>query len=175
MHNLRALWPALLVLAVFVTGCGGGEEMPKPTGQPSPNEPQAPAAAPPKIPSELKRKPKVGKGRGSPPKRLKVEDVIEGKGESARAGQQLTVNYVGVLFESGKEFDASWERKQPFPFKLGAGAVIPGWEKGLEGMKVGGRRRLIVPPDQAYGQQGSPPAIGPNETLVFVIDLLDAQ
>ncbi len=85
------------------------------------------------------------------------------------------MNYVGVLFERGKEFDASWERKQPFPFKLGAGMVIPGWDKGLEGMKVGGRRRLTIPPEQAYGPQGSPPAIGPNETLIFVIDLLNVQ
>ncbi len=148
--------------------------MPKQTNQPSPNEAQPPAATPAK-PAELKRKPKVEKGKGSPPKKLKTEDLIEGKGAAAETGQQLTVNYVGVLFESGKEFDASWERKQAFPFKLGGGMVIPGWDKGLEGMKVGGRRRLTIPPEQAYGQQGSPPAIGPNETLIFVIDLLDAK
>ena len=82
---------------------------------------------------------------------------------------------MGVLFEIGKEFDASWERKQPFPFQLGGGMVIPGWDKGVEGMKVGGRRKLTIPPDQAYGEQGSPPTIGPNETLVFVIDLLNVQ
>ena len=174
MRILRALCPALLLLALLVGGCGGGEE-PKQTGQPSPNEGQPPAAGPAKTPPELQSKPKVEKGRGSPPKELKTEDLIEGKGAPARAGQQLTVNYVGILFESGKEFDASWERKQPFPFKLGDGMVIPGWDKGLEGMKVGGRRRLTIPPEQAYGQQGSPPAIGPNETLIFVIDLLNAQ
>ncbi len=147
--------------------------MPK-TGQPSPNEPQPPAATP-EVPPELENKPKVGEGKGSPPKKLKVEDLIEGKGKPVKPGQHLTVNYVGVLFESGTEFDASWERKQAFPFKLGGGMVIPGWEKGLEGMKVGGRRRLIVPPEQAYGPQGSPPVIGPNETLIFVIDLLEAK
>ena len=149
--------------------------MPKQTGQPSPNEAQPASPPPPQTPSELQRKPKVEKGTGSPPKKLKTEDIIEGKGKAAAANNQLTVNYVGVLFESGKEFDASWERKQPFPFKLGAGMVIPGWDKGLEGMKVGGRRRLTIPPEQAYGPQGSPPAIGPNETLIFVIDLLNVQ
>lgn len=171
MRNLRAaLCPALLALALLAGGCGGSEEMPK-TGQPSPNEPQPPAATP-EIPSELQNKPKVGEGKGSPPKELKTEDIVEGKGKAAAKGDQLTVNYVGVLFESGKEFDASWERKQAFPFKLGGGMVIPGWDKGLVGMKVGGRRRLTIPPEQAYGEQGSPPAIGPNETLIFVVDLV---
>ena len=174
MRLLRALSPALLALTLLVGGCGG-EEMPKPTNQPSPNEGQPPAAAPARTPPQLQRKPKVEKGRGSPPKQLKTKDIIEGKGKAAAKGSQLTVNYVGILFESGKEFDASWERKQPFPFKLGEGTVIPGWDKGLEGMKVGGRRRLTIPPEQAYGEQGSPPAIGPNETLIFVIDLLNVQ
>ncbi|MDQ3648628.1 MAG: FKBP-type peptidyl-prolyl cis-trans isomerase [Actinomycetota bacterium] len=123
----------------------------------------------------MRRKPKVEEGKGSLPKKLKVEDLIEGKGKPAKKGQQLTVNYVGVLFASGTEFDASWERKQPFRFKLGGGVVVPGWDKGLEGMKVGSRRRLTIPPDQAYGPQGNPPAIGPNGTLIFVIDLLDAK
>ena len=170
---LRALG-ALLIAVFLIAGCGGGEEPPKAKNQPSPNEPQQPASTP-ETPPELSEKPKIGNPSGPPPKKLEKEDLIVGKGATATAGKQLTVNYVGVLFESGKEFDASWERKQPFPFQLGASMVIPGWDKGLEGMKVGGRRKLTIPPDQAYGEQGSPPTIGPNETLVFVIDLLKVQ
>ena len=86
----------------------------------------------------------------------------------------VSVEYVGVGYESGKEFDASWGR-EPFAFQLGAGMVIPGWDQGVEGMKAGGRRELIIPPELAYGAAGSPPAIGPNETLIFVIDLLAVE
>ena len=85
------------------------------------------------------------------------------------------MNYVGVAYSTGKEFDSSFDSGQPFPFTLGAGEVIPGWDEGLEGMKVGGRRQLTIPPDLAYGAQGSPPVIKPNETLIFVIDLLSAK
>jgi peptidylprolyl isomerase len=88
-----------------------------------------------------------------------------------KAGQTATVDYVGVSFSTGQEFDASWDRGEPFPFPLGGGQVIQGWDQGVEGMKVGGRRELVIPPDLGYGPQGSPPAIAPNETLVFVIDL----
>jgi len=87
----------------------------------------------------------------------------------------VTVQYVGVDYKTGKQFDASWDRGEPFPFTLGNSEVIPGWEQGVEGMKVGGRRELIIPPQLAYGSTGSPPLIAPNETLVFVIDLLEAS
>ena len=87
----------------------------------------------------------------------------------------MIVDYVGVSFSTGQEFDASWDTGQPFPVQLGAGNVIEGWEKGLVGIKKGGRRKLTIPPEQAYGADGAPPAIGPNETLVFVIDALDIQ
>ena len=87
----------------------------------------------------------------------------------------LTMQYVGVNYADGKQFDASWDNGQPFNFQLGSGQVIKGWDEGIAGMKVGGRRELIVPPDLGYGAQGQPPAIGPNETLVFVVDLLDVQ
>ena len=98
-----------------------------------------------------------------------------GSGPVAEAGKNVPVQYVGISFTNGRQFDASWDRGEPFSFQLGAGQVIPGWDQGVAGMKVGGRRQLVIPPDLAYGKQGSPPAIGPNETLVFVVDLLGVQ
>ena len=109
------------------------------------------------------------------PAQLASEDIVEGDGATAAAGDQLTVQYVGVDYETGEQFDASWDTGQPFEFMLGAGNVIPGWDEGIEGMKVGGRRELTIPPDLAYGPQGQPPAIGPNATLVFVVDLLEVR
>ncbi|HET8948939.1 MAG TPA: FKBP-type peptidyl-prolyl cis-trans isomerase, partial [Solirubrobacteraceae bacterium] len=104
-----------------------------------------------------------------------VKDIKEGTGAEAKAGSNVTVQYVGTSFKNGRQFDASWDRGEPFSFQLGAGSVIPGWDQGVQGMKVGGRRQLVIPPDLAYGPQGSPPAIGPNETLVFVIDLVSVD
>jgi peptidylprolyl isomerase len=120
-----------------------------------------------------KTKPKVTVPKGAPPKKLVIKEIEEGTGAEAKSGDEVTVQYVGVNYKTGKEFDASWDRGEPFSFQLGAGMVIPGWDKGVEGMKVGGRRELIIPPELAYGPEGSPPAIGPNETLIFVIDLLE--
>jgi peptidylprolyl isomerase len=120
-------------------------------------------------------KPVVDKPTGTPPRRLVKEDIVKGKGPGAKPGDIVIVNYVGVSFSTGEEFDASWDTGQPFPVQLGAGNVIEGWEKGLVGIKKGGRRELIIPPEQAYGREGAPPSIGPNETLVFVIDALDIQ
>lgn len=116
-------------------------------------------------------KPEVEVPEGAPPGELVVEDIVTGEGAEAKAGDQVTVNYVGVDYETGEQFDASWDSGQEFPFQLGAGEVIPGWDQGVEGMKVGGRRQLVIPPDLAYGPQGQPPDIAPNATLVFVIDL----
>jgi peptidylprolyl isomerase len=123
--------------------------------------------------AKKKTKPKVTVPKGAPPKKLVVKEIEEGTGAEAKSGDEVTVQYVGVDYENGKEFDSSWSRNEPFSFQLGAGQVIPGWEEGVEGMKVGGRRELIVPPELAYGEAGAPPAIGPNETLVFVVDLLE--
>jgi peptidylprolyl isomerase len=120
-------------------------------------------------------KPTVEVPDGPPPTTLQVDDIFVGDGAEATAGDTLTMQYVGVNYSDGKQFDASWDNGQPFTFQLGGGQVIPGWDQGIEGMKVGGRRELIVPPDLGYGAQGSPPAIKPNETLVFVVDLLDVQ
>jgi peptidylprolyl isomerase len=122
-----------------------------------------------------KTKPKVTVPKGAPPKKLVVKEIEKGSGAEAKAGDELTVQYVGVNYKSGKEFDASWDRGEPFPFTLSEGSVIPGWVKGIEGMKVGGRRELIIPPSLGYGAAGRPPAIPPNETLVFVIDLLEVN
>ena len=109
------------------------------------------------------------------PGALVVEDIVVGKGPEAKAGDDVSMQYVGVLYSDGTEFDASWERGQPFDFKLGAGEVIPGWDQGIVGMKVGGRREMIIPPDLAYGPAGQPPDIPPDATLVFVVDLLDVK
>ena len=115
-------------------------------------------------------KPVIDKPSGAPPRKLVKEDIVKGKGPGAKPGDTVVVHYVGVNFSTGEEFDASWDAGQPFPVQLGAGEVIEGWEKGLVGIKKGGRRKLVIPPELGYGAQGSPPAIAPNETLVFVID-----
>jgi peptidylprolyl isomerase len=101
-----------------------------------------------------------------------TKEIIKGTGPEAKAGQSVTVNYVGVLYHGGKEFDASWKRSEPFTFALGKGQVIKGWDQGVAGMKVGGRRELIIPSELAYGKNGSPPTIPANAPLVFVVDLL---
>lgn len=118
-------------------------------------------------------KPEVTVPDGEPPAELVENELIEGTGAEATKGDEVTVQYVGVGFESEEEFDSSWSRNEPFSFPPGAGEVIPGWEQGVEGMKVGGRRELIIPSELAYGSTGSPPAIGPNEALIFVVDLLE--
>ena len=117
-------------------------------------------------------RPEVDPVDGAPPTHLVVDDIAVGDGEEARPGQLVTVHYVGVAFSSGEEFDASWNRGEPFSFQLGRRKVIAGWDRGVVGMKVGGRRQLVIPPALAYGEGGKPPAIGPNETLVFIVDLV---
>jgi len=107
-----------------------------------------------------------------PPTQLVTEDLVVGDGAEATPGDLLTVQYVGVRWSDGGEFDASWEREQPLEFELGAEQVIPGWEQGVEGMRVGGRRVITIPPELAYGDRGAGGVIGPDETLVFVVDLV---
>jgi peptidylprolyl isomerase len=109
---------------------------------------------------------------GPAPTQLQIKDLKTGTGAEAKAGDQVSVQYIGVLYDNGTKFDASYDHGQPFSFKLGGGQVIPGWDQGVAGMKVGGRRELIIPPDLAYGAQGQPPTIPANATLVFVIDLV---
>ena len=112
---------------------------------------------------------------GAPPERLVIEDLVDGEGATAATGDVLVVHYVGLRWSDGGEFDASWTREQPFEFELGTGSVIEGWERGFDGMRSGGRRVLTIPPELAYGDRGAPPAIGPDETLVFVVDLVEIQ
>jgi len=117
----------------------------------------------------------IDKPEGDIPFELGIEDVVVGDGDEATKGKKVSVHYVGVAFSSGEEFDASWNRGQPFEFKLGQGQVIPGWDAGVEGMKVGGRRKLTIPSAMAYGARGAGGAIKPHEPLVFVVDLLSVD
>jgi peptidylprolyl isomerase len=107
------------------------------------------------------------------PSELQIDDEVIGDGAEASSGHNVTVHYVGVAWSTGTEFDASWNRGEPFAFGLGAGQVISGWDQGVVGMRVGGRRRLTIPPDLGYGSRGAGGVIKPNETLVFVVDLLE--
>jgi peptidylprolyl isomerase len=117
-------------------------------------------------------KPEVDFPGGEPPADLEVTDLGEGTGAEAKAGDTVEVHYVGVSFSTGEQFDASWDRGSPLQFRLGVGQVIQGWDQGVQGMKVGGRRQLIIPPGLAYGDRGAPGAIAPGETLIFVCDLV---
>ncbi|MEU0404114.1 FKBP-type peptidyl-prolyl cis-trans isomerase [Streptomyces sp. NPDC006197] len=121
--------------------------------------------------SEL-TKPEIDLPEGDAPTELTIRDLVVGDGLEAKPGRVVRVHYVGVTFESGKEFDASWDRGQAFKFALGGGRVIKGWDRGIRGMKVGGRREIIVPPHLGYGNQSPSPLIPAGSTLVFVVDLL---
>jgi peptidylprolyl isomerase len=123
----------------------------------------------------LSKEPTVTPPSGPAPAKLVVKDLVKGTGLEAQVGRSVTVNYVGVLFHGGKQFDASWKRGEPSTFPLEQGKLIAGWIQGIPGMKVGGRRELVIPAALAYGAKGSPPAIPPNAPLVFVIDLLGTR
>ena len=185
--RFRPLLAALLCLAlVGLVACGeeesglgeGQEKAAEKQKDEGASEEAAPGAgaAGAKVSREAaqRSKPKIKVPGGQAPGQLEIRDLQKGTGATVKAGDQIAVNYSGVLYKNGKEFDSSFG-KQPFQFQLGAGMVIPGWDKGLEGAKVGARRRLTIPPEDAYGAEGSPPTIGPNEPLVFVIDVLGKQ
>ena len=175
----------VLLLTAVLAACGssGGKALSAgsgATGSTSTSPTTTPASpvttgsqAGPTVPGsvDLTKKPVIVVPSASPPTTLVIQDIVTGTGAQAQSGSSVTVQYVGVSYSTKQQFDASWDRNQPFPFQLGAGQVIQGWDRGVVGMKVGGRRQLVIPPDLAYGPQGSPP-IGPNETLIFVIDLL---
>jgi peptidylprolyl isomerase len=118
------------------------------------------------------QRPTVTVPPGAAPTTLQMTDLTPGTGAVAQAGRRVEVHYVGVAWSTGRTFDASWDRGQTFGFVLGAGQVIPGWDQGVAGMRVGGRRRLVIPPNLAYGSRGAGGVIGPNETLIFVVDLV---
>ncbi|WP_404370325.1 FKBP-type peptidyl-prolyl cis-trans isomerase [Kytococcus sedentarius] len=120
-------------------------------------------------------KPEVDFPEGEAPTDLVVEDLIEGDGAQAGAGDVISAHYVGVSFSTGEQFDASWDRGAPLQFQLGIGQVIAGWDQGMQGMRVGGRRKLTIPAHLAYGDQGAGGVIGPGETLIFVVDLVDVS
>jgi len=174
---VRKSTPLLALLAL--AGCGSSSNhsiQAAPSGGSVPAQVQSTPTPAPPASGPLSSKPHVAKPAGAAPKTLVVKDLIPGTGRAASPGQSLSVEYVGVLFKTGKQFDASWDRaKMPFTFTLGQGMVIPGWDKGLAGMKIGGRRELVIPAALAYGPQGQPPTIPPNSPLVFVIDLLAAN
>jgi peptidylprolyl isomerase len=155
-----------VALALAIAGCGDSDDSAtQSTGEATTEQPDAGAV-------NLNKKPKVTVPSAPAPKQLQEKDLVEGSGAEAKAGDEVTVQYVGVGYDSGEEFDASWDRGEPFTFTLGAGEVIKGWDQGVAGMKVDGRRELTIPASLAYGPAGSPPVIGPNETLIFVVDLL---
>ena len=120
-------------------------------------------------------KPEVDFPEGEAPTDLVVEDLIEGDGAQAGAGDVISAHYVGVSFSTGEQFDASWDRGAPLQFQLGIGQVIAGWDQGMQRMRVGGRRKLTIPAHLAYGDQGAGGVIGPGETLIFVVDLVDVS
>lgn len=120
-------------------------------------------------------KPEVTIPAGDPPSTLEVDDLAEGAGVEAVAGSEVDVHYVGVSWSTGAQFDASWDRRGTFSFRLGSGQVIAGWDQGVAGMKVGGRRRLTIPPELGYGSRGAGGVIAPGETLVFVVDLVGVR
>jgi peptidylprolyl isomerase len=168
---------ACLFLTLFAVACGDDNEQEAAT----PPEETATATETPAatgevdasaISKDLSEKPAVAQPSGSPPAELQKTDIVKGKGKAAKAGDVVSVQYVGNSWSTGAQFDASWDRGgEPFQFPLGAGQVIPGWDQGVAGMKPGGRRLLVIPPDLAYGAQSPSPDIAPNETLIFVVDL----
>jgi peptidylprolyl isomerase len=161
---------AIAALTLFAAGCGDDKKNDTSASSPTATvtTPTATATTPA---TPTAKKPKVSVPSGPAPKKLVIKDIKKGTGAAAKSGDQLTVNYVGVLYKTKKQFDASYDRGQPFTLTLGAGQVIPGWDKGLVGMKTGGRRELIIPPADGYGANGAGP-IPPNSTLVFVVDLV---
>jgi peptidylprolyl isomerase len=169
---------ATLGTAALIAGCGSSKSSTIGVGDESSSANAAVEHAPPPVTTPtsgpLSTEPKITPPKGPAPKTLVVKEIVKGTGTEAKAGESVTVNYVGALYSNGKVFNASWETKEPFTFALGEGQVIPGWDKGVPGMRVGGRRELIIPSELAYGAKGSPPKIPPNAPLIFIVDLLSA-
>jgi peptidylprolyl isomerase len=199
MTRSRSIALSLSVLSLaggLIAGCGGGDDNgfrkdgSKIDGDPSttlpaelastkstvktrqPGEPLPEQKNVTGVSTDLKTKPTAPKATGTAPKELQASDVVVGTGDEAKEGDKVTVQYVGQLFSNAKEFDTSWKKgRTPFEFTIGQGQVIQGWDQGIPGMKVGGRRVLVIPADLAYGSAGSPPTIPANAPLIFVVDL----
>ncbi len=171
---------ALLGAGLLIAGCGSSGETGTITigneskadnsliGAVNPEIPKTPTAGP------LATKPTIAPGTPPPPSKTVTKDLVVGTGPEAKKGATVYVNYVGADFKTGKEFDSSWKRNEPFLFVVGTGEVIKGWDEGVVGMKVGGRRELIIPGSEAYGSKGQP-EIPPNEALIFIVDLLKVK
>ncbi len=181
LHTPRprlALAAAALAAAVLLAGCGssasseaigvGHESTADNALIEHTTTPTTPTSGP------LSKEPKITPPKTPAPTTLTTKDIIVGSGPEAKTGSQVSVNYVGALYSNGSIFDASWKRNEPFDLTLGQGQVIEGWEKGIVGMRVGGRRELIIPAELGYGKRGSPPKIPPNAPLIFIVDLLAA-
>jgi peptidylprolyl isomerase len=187
LRSRAGLGLATLAAGALIAGCGSSgssstitvgnenkadESLAKSGAAATTPSPTASTAAKTPTSGPLAKEPSVAIPAGAAPSALVVKDIIKGTGAEAKAGQPVTVNYVGALFHGGKVFDASWKRNEPFTFTLGQGAVIKGWDQGVAGMKVGGRRELVIPAALAYGSKGAGASIPPNAPLVFVVDLL---
>ena len=178
VHAITAL------LAIAVAGCGGESEPAPESSAPTPTptataaaaeaatEPVTVAGVTVEGAENLEAEPTVTIEKGAkPPAELVSRDLVKGDGAEIASGDQVGVRYTGVSWSTGEKFDASWDSgTEPFTFPIGAGQVIPGWDQGVAGMRVGGRRLLIIPPDMGYGAEGRPPVIAQNETLIFVVD-----
>jgi peptidylprolyl isomerase len=183
LRRLRAgLLTALMLLlaGLLIAGCGSSSGSSTITiGNESKADNKLITAEDPSIPKTptsgpLATKPTIEAGKGAQPTTLESKDLVTGTGKEAKKGSTVYVNYVGALWKNGQEFDSSWKRKEPFLFVIGTGEVIKGWDKGVVGMKVGGRRELRIPSEEAYGKLGNAPKIPKNEALIFVVDLLKA-
>jgi peptidylprolyl isomerase len=178
--SMRSPWSVTicLCLAGTLAGCSGDRSVEPPAPPTPPPSTQATDPGPLQVKvdkgMDLNQRPHVNVNHGQLPTSLTTQELIPGSGRTATAQDTVSVQYVGVLASSGQEFDSSWDTGQPATFSLATG-VIPGFRNGIAGMKEGGRRIIIMPPDQAYGEQGMPTTIPPNATLVFVVDLIKIQ
>jgi peptidylprolyl isomerase len=172
MLALRKALVAITAVALVVLAVGCGDDGGTKTATYSVDAPPAAEGDVAEETPAATKEPKVVVPDGAPPKELKVEDLKEGSGEAVKKGDQASLNYVGVSYSNGKKFDSSYDSGTPIDVQIGAGAVIKGWDEGIVGMKVGGRRKLTIPPDLGYGAAGYPPDIKPNETLIFIVDLV---
>jgi peptidylprolyl isomerase len=175
------LRPILILIAVIavlgVSACGDDDDGANGSGGAGATQQDSTTETTPSADAlkDTTTKPVIPKPTGTPPRKLVKEDIVKGKGPGAKPGDTVTVNYVGLNFSNGQEFDSSWDSGASFPVQLGAGMVIEGWDKGLVGIRKGGRRMLTIPPEMGYGAEGYPPDIPPNETLVFVVDAVSIK